>query len=30
MLDSGFTPHKRRDFSELAGEEAAFGRTKPA
>jgi hypothetical protein len=30
MLDSGFTPQKWRNFSELAGEEAAFCRTKPA
>jgi len=30
MLDSGFTPQKWRNFSELAGEEAAFCRIKPA
>jgi hypothetical protein len=30
MLDSGFTPHKRRNFSELAGKEAANCRIEPA
>jgi hypothetical protein len=30
MLDSGFTPHDRRDFSELAREEAAICRIQPA
>lgn len=30
MLDSGFTPHDWRNFSELAGEEAAVCRIEPA